>query len=96
MSDPPPRDVGFADRPDEFALNVVSPRHCIRCNACHARSRRVGATCLSCGADYTLVGVTIVPLTAGDTLFEPGSGRLERRAERHLRLGPWRLRHSRH
>ncbi len=95
MSDSPPSDAG-ADGHDEFALNIVSPGHCVCCNACHARFRSVGATCLSCGADYTLVGVTILPLTAADELFEPRSARLDRRAERHFRFGFWRLRQIRH
>jgi hypothetical protein len=80
-----------SDDSPEFGLNVVSPRHCVACNACHARFRRVGATCRSCGADHALVGVTILPLTASDTLFDPESTALnDRRAGRRLRFAFWR------
>ena len=93
MSDGLPRKRGFElHQQPEFGLNVVSPRHCVACNACHARFRRVGATCQSCGADHALAGVTILPLRASDKLFEQGStaesppkpGRLRHRAWRRI------------
>jgi hypothetical protein len=95
MSDNPPRERGTAHgREREFSLNVVSRRHCVACNSCRARFRRVGATCESCGADLAVVGVMVLPLTATDRLFAPDAK--PRRPARRWTLGFWRLARIRH
>jgi hypothetical protein len=97
MSDDLPLDRSVAPgRLPAFGLSVVSPGYCIACKACHARFRRVGATCASCGADHALVGVTIRPLTTTDRLFDPRSTALDRPGARRLALalsGGARARH---
>jgi hypothetical protein len=92
MSDDPPHGRSFAsDQPPEFGLSVVSPRHCVVCNACRARFGRVGATCESCGADHALVGVAIRPLSATDELFRPRSAAMDRRVMHGFSVAFWRL-----
>jgi hypothetical protein len=84
MSDPPSHPGSPPAHERELVLNVVSPRHCVACNACRARFTRVEVACEACGADLAIVGITIMPLRGSGELFDASSQPPREQSSRRL------------